>query len=82
MCLFLLQNQQNLNTFALCRDPPPGGQVGELYVLWTCDLLCLCHCSIQCLYALWVTNSPAEMCFSVATLLLAATESKVFWNWR
>lgn len=54
----------------------------ELYVLWPCDLRYLCHCSIQCLYALWVTNSPAEMCFSVATLLLAATESEVFWNWR
>lgn len=66
--------------FCSVQDSPPGGQVGNC--MFCGPVIYLCHGSIQCLCALWVTNSPAEMCFSVATFLLAATKSEVFWNWR
>lgn len=64
----------HLNNFVGLDGSPSSGQAGN------CMFLRLSDCSVQPLYALWVIDSPAEMCFSVATLLLA--EREVIWNWR
>lgn len=52
----------------------------ELHVLWTFCLIC--HWSVQCLYALWVISSPAEMCFSVATFGTAMSKGNTHYSSR
>lgn len=64
----------HLNNFVGLEGSPSSGPAGN------CMFWGLSDCSVQRLCALWVIDSPAEMCFSVATFLLA--EREVIWNWR